>query len=84
MTVRPRDHHLADARPDWARWPATNSARYAITDADRAQMRRQIKAWGALRRSEAILARIAVALATLGLSALFALTLYLAFVRWPA
>ena len=47
-------------------------------------MRRQIKAWGALRRSEAILARIAVALATLGLSALFALTLYLAFVRWPA
>lgn len=83
MTVRPRDHHLADARPDWTRWPA-NDQRYAITDADRARMRRQIKAWGALRRGEIVLARIAVALATLGIAALFALTLYLAFVRWPA
>lgn len=77
-----RDRHISGSRPDWARWPA-NDQRYAITDVDRERMRRQIKAWGTLRRAEIILARIAVALATLGISAIFALTLYLAFVRWP-
>lgn len=84
MTVRPREHYLAGERPDWGRWAPANHDRYAITEADRIRMRREIKAWGALRRTEAILAHIAVALATLGISALFALTLYLAFFRWPA